>query len=335
MKKSALGFLIAAMLPLNVVSQTPSTTVSKSSSQGQFTLKTSTEVVLVNVTVRDKNDNFIRDLKPQDFSVLEDGKKQEIISVDVENTDSVVKAESPTTPVLGNLSPSPTPASPPNAKPNPANESELKDRRLIVLFFDLTSMQPEEIDRAAKSALDYTAERMAPADLVSVVTLSNSLKVDLDFTADKEALQAVMAGFTSGVGEGFANGATPDANADATDTSDAAASFTPDETEYNIFNTDRRLQALVTLSNDLSGIPQRKSVIYFSGGMQRTGVENQTQLRAAINAATKANLSFYTVDVRGLEAIVPGGNAGGAGGGGRGGAGGRGGGGGGSTLYSG
>jgi VWFA-related protein len=323
-KKLTLSFVIAAILPLNVVSQ--------SSSQGPFTLKTSTEVVLVNVTVRDKNDNFIKDLKQQDFAILEDGKKQEIISVDVENTDSVVAAESPTTPVLGNLSPSPTPATPATAKPNPANESELKDRRLIVLFFDLTSMQPEEIERAAKSALDYTAERMAPADLVSVVTLSNSLKVDLDFTANKEALQAVMAGFTSGVGEGFANGATPDANADATDTSDAAAGFTPDETEYNIFNTDRRLQALVTLANDLSGIPQRKSVIYFSGGMQRTGLENQTQLRAAINAATRANLSFYTVDVRGLEAVVPGGNA--RGGSGPGGGGGRGGGGG-TSVYSG
>src|SRR5262249_37289155 len=172
----------------------------------------------------------------------------------------------------------------------------------------------------------------APADLVSVVTLSNSLKVDLDFTADKEALQAVMAGFSSGVGEGFVNGATPDPNADATDTSDAAAGFTPDETEYNIFNTDRRLQALVTLANDLSGIPQRKSVIYFSGGMQRTGIENQTQLRAAINSATRANLSFYTVDVRGLEAVIPGGNAGSASGSGGGGGRGRGGG---TSVYSG
>ena len=332
MKKLVLGSLIAAMLPLNVVSQTPSTSVSQSPSQGQFTLKTSTEVVLVNVTVRDKNDKFIKDLKQQDFSILEDGKKQEIISIDVENTDSVVTAESPTTQVLGNLSLNPPPSASATAKPKPANESNLKDRRLIVLFFDLTSMQPEEIERAAKSALDYTAERMAPADIVSVVTLSNSLKVDLDFTGDKEALQAVMAGFSSGVGEGFANGATPDANADATDTSDAAAGFTPDETEYNIFNTDRRLQALVTLANDLSGIPQRKSVIYFSGGMQRTGVENQTQLRAAINAATRANLSFYTVDVRGLEAVIPGGNA--AGGVGSGGAGGRGGGGG-TSVYSG
>ena len=216
MKKLVLGSLIASMLPLNVVSQTPSTSVSQSSSQGQFTLKTSTEVVLVNVTVRDKNDNFIKDVKQQDLSILEDGKKQEIISIDVENTDSVVTAESPTTQVLGNLSLNPPPNASATAKPKPANESELKDRRLIVLFFDLTSMQPEEIERAAKSALDYTAERMAPADLVSVVTLSNSLKVDLDFTGDKEALQAVMAGFSSGVGEGFANGATPDANADAT-----------------------------------------------------------------------------------------------------------------------
>ena len=53
-------------------------------------------------------------------------------------------------------------------------------------------MQPEEIERAAKSALDYADKQMAPADLVSVVTLSNSLKVDLDFTADKEALKTVI-----------------------------------------------------------------------------------------------------------------------------------------------
>src|SRR5262247_1674609 len=109
-KKLTLAFVIAAILPLNVVSQ--------SSSQGQFTLKTATEVVLVNVTVRDKNDNFIKDLKQQDFSILEDGKKQEIVSIDVENTDSVVTAESPTTQVLGNLGPNPTPATPAAAKPN-------------------------------------------------------------------------------------------------------------------------------------------------------------------------------------------------------------------------
>lgn len=332
MKKLVPFLLLTALLPPAVVSQTPTTPRSQTASDGQFTLKTSTEVVLVNVTVRDRNDNFIKDLKAQDFTILEDGKRQDILSLDVENTDSIVTAETPKTLLLGNLNPAP--GAPAPARLTPEQAHDLKDRRLIVILFDLTSMQPDEIERAAKSAIEYAQERMSPADVVSVVTLSSSLNVDLDFTADKEALITALAGFTSGQGEGFAAGATPDTDAGADD-SDAAAGFTPDETEYNIFNTDRRLQALVSLANDLSVVPQRKSVIYFSGGIERTGVENQTQLRAAINAATRANLSFYTVDVRGLQAVIPGGSASGGGGRGGGRGGGGGGGGGGSSVYSG
>ena len=79
MKKLFICLFIAVLLPLNVVSQTqtPPPSESKSASNGQFTLKTSTEVVLVNVTVRDKNENFIKDMKVQDFTILEDGKAQQ------------------------------------------------------------------------------------------------------------------------------------------------------------------------------------------------------------------------------------------------------------------
>jgi VWFA-related protein len=337
MKKLALALFIAALVPLNVVSQqsqteTPQNTVEKGAGEGQFTLKTSTEVVLVNVTVRDKNGDFVKGLKAQDFAVLEDNKKQDVISVDFENTDSVVTAETPkgellSTANLNTQNKTTTTAPPPVT---PADVSELKDRRLIVLFFDLSSMQPDEIERAAKSGLDYADKQMAPADLVSVVTLSNTLKVDLDFTSNKDNLKTVLNGFNTGTNDGLGDGATPDPNADPNDTSDASNGFTPDETEYNIFNTDRRLQALASLADDLRAIPQKKSVVYFSGGIQRTGTENESQLRAAINAASKANLSFYTVDIRGLQAIVPGGAA--SGGGARGSAGGRGGG---SSVYSG
>jgi VWFA-related protein len=338
MKKIALFLILAALVGLNVVShsqnQPPQNTVEKGDQEGQFTLKTATEIVLVNVTVRDKNNNAVKDLKLQDFTVLEDGKKQDVISVDAENTDSIVTSEVPKTELLTNLTTATAktntaqPATAP--APTPIDVNELKDRRLIVLFFDLSSMQPEEIERATKSALDYADKQMSPADLVSVVTLSNSLKVDLDFTSDKESLKTVMNAFNNGTNEGLGDGATADPNADPNDNSDATNAFNPDETEYNIFNTDRRLQALVSLADDLRAVPQKKSVIYFSGGVQRTGTENESQLRAAINAATKANLSFYTVDVRGLQAIIPGGNA--AGGGARGGGGGRGGG---SSTYSG
>src|SRR4051812_38066219 len=155
MKKFALCLFVAALLPLNVVSQTPQDSVEKSTNEGQFTLKTSTEVVLVNVTVRDKSDNFIKDLTAKDFTILEDGKKQDVISVDFENTDSVVTAEAPkTTDLLANLGTAPAKAGAAATPPAPVDVNALKDRRLIVLFFDLSSMQPEEIERASKSGMD-------------------------------------------------------------------------------------------------------------------------------------------------------------------------------------
>lgn len=336
MRKFLLFVFLIGLMPFNMASQAPAPSqapandVQKGNKDGQFTLKSFTEIVLVNVVVKDKDDKFVKDLKASDFTLIEDGKKQDIISIDAEDTDAVaVSSETPTAELLTRLNTAGAAAKPKAAEAGTLTENDLKDRRLIVLFFDLSSLQPEEVERAAKSGLDYLNKSMAPADLVSVVTFSNALTVDLDFTADKEELASVLGSMATGSNEGLANGAdattgTPD------DSTDTAAGFTADETEYNIFNTDKRLQALSDLANDLALVQQKKSVLYFSGGIQRTGIENQTQLRQAVAAARHANLSFYTVDVRGLEAFPPGGAA--SGGGGRGGAGGRGGG---SGTYSG
>src|SRR5215831_12480701 len=266
MKKFLLFVFLIGLMPFNMASQTPApqqtptNEVQKGAGEGQFTLRTSTEIVLVNVVVKDKDDKFVKDLKAADFTILEDGKKQDILSVDAEDTDAVVTAETPKTELLTNLNTSAA------NKPKPVTaetltENDLKDRRLIVLFFDLSSLQPEEVERAAKSGMDYVDKQMSPADLVSVVTLSNALSVDLDFTNDKEQLKMVLDGFSTGSNEGLANGATADAGTPDSST-DAAAAFTPDETDYNIFNTDKRLQALTNLANDLALVQQKKSVIY-------------------------------------------------------------------------
>jgi hypothetical protein len=82
-----------------------------------------------------------------------------------------------------------------------------------------------------------------------------------------------------------------------------------DDTEYNIFNTDRRLQALRSIAEKLATINEKKSLIYFSSGMDRTGIENQSQLRSATNAAVRPSMAIYTMDIRGLQALVPGGEA--------------------------
>ena len=53
--------------------------------QTGYTFKAEAELVLVNVSVRDRNGNLVRDLKPEDFTILEDNKPQKVSSFDIEN----------------------------------------------------------------------------------------------------------------------------------------------------------------------------------------------------------------------------------------------------------
>ena len=290
-KVQALGLVLIMICP---------SLPSQESSTG-YVFHTQTEIVLVNVTARDKNGNLVRDLKREDFTVLEDNKPQQIASFDLENTDATPTVDLSQIEVLGaNASKSVTkPATAPEGTP------AFKDRRLLIFFFDLSAMEPDETVRAVTSAQNYVDKQMAPADLVAVVSLGNTLSVNQDFTSDKAALHRALDALNPNAGQGFEEGSTGMTEG----TADTANSFTVDDTEFNIFNTDRRLGALRSIAQQLAKVDQKKSLIYFSSGMDRTGIENQSELRAAINAAVRANLSIYTTDSRGLQAIVPGGDA--------------------------
>ncbi len=187
-----------------------------------------------------------------------------------------------------------------------SDAAQLRDHRLIVFFFDLTSMQDEDIDRAVTAAQDYINKKMAPADLVAVASLGTALSLDHDFTADKTALLATVGKYngTNQAG-GFANGTTGSSDG----TADDAGTFTADDSEYNSLNTDRELYAIQTIAKSLERVDQRKSMLYFSGGLTRNGVENQSSIRSATNEAVKANMAIYTVDTRGLQALSPLGDA--------------------------
>jgi VWFA-related protein len=266
-----------------------------------YTFRVQTDLVLVNVTVRDKNGNFVRGLKPEDFTILEDNKPQKVVSFDVEDIDAVANQDVAQAKPLSSPLLQPAGAAP----ATPAAANQFKDRRLIVLFFDLSAMEPDEIDRAITSAEHYVDTQMAPADLVSIVSLGSALLVNQDFTADHDLLKKQLQAFGTGSGQGFEEGTTGTTEG----TPDTGQPFTADDTEYNIFNTDRRLEALRSVAEKLSHLDQKKSLIYFSSGMDRTGIENQSELRAATNAAVRANLAIYTMDLRGLQALVAGGEA--------------------------
>ncbi|WP_246408612.1 VWA domain-containing protein [Granulicella aggregans] len=272
----------------------------QSSGSGTFTMKVESNIVLTNVVVRDKKTGeVVKGLKASDFIILENNKSQKVASFDYQNADEAVALKE-----KGTVAGKATIADMLNNN-FAANTDALRDHRLIVMFFDLSSMQPEDIDRAVDAAKDYVNKKMQPADLVALVSLDTTLKVDQDFTADKTTLLHGVGRYNGSEGGGFANGATGSSDG----TADDASSYTADDTEYNSLNTDRELYAIRDIARSLGHVDQRKSLLYFSGGLTRNGIENQASMRAATNEAVKANMAIYSVDSRGLEAIPPVGNA--------------------------
>jgi VWFA-related protein len=266
--------------------------------QPAYTFQINSDLVLTNVVVRDKKTGqLVRGLTKDDFTILENGKPQRISTFDFDSVDQATPLNEAT--INGQLGQSIF-----NAKTGVARPEELRNHRLIVMFFDLTSMQPEDIERAVDAARNYINKQMQPADIVAVVSLDTDLSLDQDFTQNKQLLLRAVNSYSGASAQGFAPGATS-----TTNQVEDATSFTPDESEYNDLNTDRELFAIASISKSLASITEKKSMLYFSGGIQRDGIENQASLHSAINSAVRANLSIYSVDSRGLEAISPLGDA--------------------------
>jgi VWFA-related protein len=275
--------------------------------QGLYRMRVESELVLVNVVARDKQGKLVPDLKREDFTVLEDGKPQRVSSFDFENLGMQPLVAAGPSQQSSNGSTSAAPSTTPAKPILTAKDADqaLSNKRVMVLFFDLTSMAPDETERAVQAAKKYVQTKMTTADLIAIISLASSLRLDQDFTNDQARLLRVLNRFSHSEGQGMDNGSTGDADG----IEETGSAYTPDETEYNQFNTDRKLQALQSLCQVLGKFNQKKSILYFSSGMTQTGIENQSALRAAINTAVKANVAIYTMDSRGLEAEPPGGSA--------------------------
>ena len=297
----ALSSLLAqGVVPLFAQQSQPSSTNSGPQEQEPKTaIRVTTELVLANVVVRDKRGNLVRDLKKEDFTLFEDGKKQEISTFDFENVDALETAGGAEKTITGEAEPAGV------LRKSDKPVMDARDRRVIVFLFDFSAMEPEQIDRCVDAAKKYINAQMQPADVVALVSLATNMRVDLDFTDDKPKILSVLSAYSSGEGQGFDSGDTGSAEGAA----ESSGSFTVDDTDYNTFSADRKLLALQSTMEALGKIQQKKSLIYFSNGISQSGTDNQSALRAATAAAVKNNVSIYTVDIRGLQAFPPGGEA--------------------------
>jgi VWFA-related protein len=180
-------------------------------------------------------------------------------------------------------------------------DARFRNRRLIILFFDLSEPRGPNQERMFAGALKYLDQQMTPADLVAIMTYKGgAVRVKQDFTDDRPKLGGVI--------DVLANG--EDADGDGVpDFEDFSSAFGQNDGEFNVFNTDRKLAALQTAVTMLRPLPEQKSLVFFTSRLELSGTDNNAQMRATTNAAIRANVQIFPVDARGLVARAPLGNA--------------------------
>lgn len=276
--------------------------VTNAGAGGDAKFSTNVHLVIEDVTVKDKDGKPIEGLKKEDFVVTEDGKPQTISFCEYQNLPNT-PAAAPATPALTHEDQVASVTST-QIQPEAPGDLRYKDRRLLTIYFDMSAMPQADQLRALDAAQKFIKTQMAAPDLMSIMEYTGgAVKVMNDFTDDREKLLTVIGTIIAGEAQGF------DENPDDASSADTGASFGQDDSEFNIFNTDRQLAAIQTAIGMLKSLNEKKAFIYFASGLRLNGIDNQAQLRAMTNAAIRANVSIWSIDARGLVATAPLGDA--------------------------
>jgi VWFA-related protein len=269
--------------------------------------QTNSNLVVETVTVLDKSGNPIEGLTAKDFAITEDGVPQTITFCEFQKIDEIERQLA--------RRPSPDAAAPPVERPKvepvtknqiapePPGDIRYRDRRLMALYFDMAGMAPPDQYRAQAAAVKFVEKQMKPADLVAVMAFTDTMKVLQDFTDDRDEILKAVNKLFIGEAQGF------DSILQDESASDYGSAFGEDDSEFNLFTTDRHLNALQTAVQMLGNLNEKKVLVYFASGLNLNGVGNQAQFTATTNAALKSNTSIFTVDARGLIAMAPMGDA--------------------------
>ncbi len=268
-----------------------------------FTLSVKSDLVIESVEVKDKQGNPVHGLTAKDFTLTEDGTPQTIRYCEPQDLKENAKPLPPEAPAVENVTIYNRLASTQIA-PESMESERYKDHRLLALYFDMTSLPEADKMRALTAAEQFVRTQLTTVDLVAIMRY-NGGSVDYlqDFTADRSRLLSILETLVVGEGQGSAD------SVDDASSADTGAAFGQDDSEFNMFNTDRQLAALQTAAEMLGRVSEKKSLLYFASGLSLNGIDNQAQMHATADAAIKAGVSFWTIDARGLVATAPMGNA--------------------------
>jgi VWFA-related protein len=282
--------------------------------QEEDVVKVKANLVNIDVMVKDKKGRYIADLKPEDFTIVENGVSQKIEFFDAPLMHAEVKT-SPAT-VTSEATTTTTP---------PANAA----RNYVALVLDSQTTDITNLKQVREGMLKYIREQVTDNDIVALLSVTNGLQMLQPFTQDKAKLIAALenAGVNAN-SKGFEQkdiagnidarreqlaGPGPGLITSPAGGSEAAkrmiaervlAQFIQLRTALSLQQSRPILAALAAIAEGLRPIPGKKTLVLFSQGFVTPAVLDW-QVQSTIDIANRANVAIYIIDSGGLRAGAP------------------------------
>src|SRR5713226_4453094 len=325
MKIRQFMLLAMALGILGVPAQSQEKKEPKKSPADDDVIKVTSNLVSLDVIVKDKKGKAITDLKPEDFAVSENGVPQKI-----EFFDATLTTNEAAQPIRPN-----DPTQPPN------DSTRLKSRtpggfprNIIALVLDGQSTELANVKHVREGMVKYIRERISDSDSVALFSISGGLQLLQAFTQDKakliaavekayysstasktsearglsEDIRAMREKVASGPeleggpapGQGF-NGS---AAAQALIARHVLEQYIQLRSALSTQQTRPVLAALAAISEGLRPIPGKKTLVMFSEGFVATETLDW-QVQSTIDIANRANVTIYIIDSSGLTGGAP------------------------------
>jgi VWFA-related protein len=290
-------------------------------SDAQDVIKVSSNLVSLDVTVKDKKGRPITDLKAEDFTVTENGVRQKIEFFDSTLTSATEVTQSTNAAT--------------STETKPGTEPSAFPRNIIALVLDGQSTELANLKHVREGLLKYIHERISDNDSVALFAISGGLQLLQTFTHDKSALvAAVEKAYDSsivsktsearGISENIsalrdkisagppgdtvasspAAGAAGSAMAEKMIAQRMLAQYIQLRSALSAQQTRPVLAALAAIAEGLHSIPGKKTVVMFSQGFVAPA-SLDWQVQSTIDMANRANVAIYVIDSTGLTGGTP------------------------------
>ena len=281
--------------------------------QDDDVVRVKSNLVNIDVIVKDKKGKYVSDLKAEDFVITENGQPQKIEFFDA----PLAKTETSKPGVTVVEAPTTTPATAP--------------RNYVSLVLDSQTTDLTNLKQVREGAIKYIREQVTDADAVAILTVTNNLQMLQSFTQDKAKLIAAVEKLgtpdsksfeSKEISENIANirdflssaAGTPSSGITTNAGGSAAAQvmlaqtvlaqFIRLRTALSLQQARPVLAALAALAEGLRPIPGKKTLVLFSQGFVTPEVLDW-QVQSTIDIANRANVAIYIIDSAGLRAAAP------------------------------